>query len=122
MPITAPRHVIAVRDLEKSSAFYRDALGFRIRTIGDAGWRFYFKDAAFIMAGECPDAAPAQGLGDHSYFAYFEVDEIDDYFAAVKKSGAEIVKPLRSEPWGMREFAVRTADGHRIMFGKEEKS
>jgi hypothetical protein len=28
-----------------------------------------------------------------------------------------IVKPLRIEPWGMREFGIRTIDGHRMMFG-----
>lgn len=25
----------------------------------------------------------------------------------------------RDEPWGMREFGVRTIDGHRMMFGQE---
>lgn len=29
----------------------------------------------------------------------------------------EIVKPPRDEPWGMREFDVRTVDGHRLMLG-----
>lgn len=24
---------------------------------------------------------------------------------------------LRDEPWGMREFGLRTADGHRLMIG-----
>jgi hypothetical protein len=24
---------------------------------------------------------------------------------------------LRDEPWGMREFGIRTVDGHRIMCG-----
>jgi hypothetical protein len=28
-----------------------------------------------------------------------------------------IIKPLRDEPWGMRELGIRTVDGHRIMFG-----
>jgi len=37
----------------------------------------------------------------------------------VKRAGAELIKELRSEPWGMREFGVRTVDGHRIMFGQE---
>ena len=31
-----------------------------------------------------------------------------------------ITKPLRDEPWGMREFGLRTADGHRIMIGTDE--
>jgi hypothetical protein len=31
------------------------------------------------------------------------------------------VKPLASEPWGMREFGLRTVDGHRIMIGQDLK-
>ena len=45
-----------------------------------------------------------------------EMDEIDAYYESVKTKGAEIRKELRDEPWGMREFAVQTTDGHRIMF------
>jgi hypothetical protein len=28
------------------------------------------------------------------------------------------VKPPQARPWGMREFAVTTIDGHRIMIGQ----
>ena len=120
--IMKTRYVIAVPALGKSAAFYRDVLGFTIHEIGDPGWRFFVKDACCIMAGECPDAMPATELGDHSYFAYIDVDDIDAYFDAVKEAGAEILKEPRSEPWGMREFAIRTADGHRIMFGQDTES
>jgi uncharacterized glyoxalase superfamily protein PhnB len=68
------------------------------------------------MAGECPNALPAQELGDHSYFAYLEVDDIDRFYEAVIGRGASLTKELRNEPWGMREFGIRTLDGHRIMF------
>lgn len=74
-----------------------------------------------IMAGHCPDAIPARELGDHSYFVYFIVDDIDDYHGTVVSHGAELIKPLRDEPWGMREFGVKTVDGHRIMIGQELK-
>jgi predicted enzyme related to lactoylglutathione lyase len=116
--IARTRYVIAVQDLMKSAAWYRDVLGFAIHEIGDPGWRFLVKDACCIMAGECPDAMPAAETGDHSYFAYIDVDDIDSYFAAVTRAGAALIKDLRSEPWGMREFGVRTVDGHRIMFGQ----
>jgi uncharacterized glyoxalase superfamily protein PhnB len=69
------------------------------------------------MAGECRDALPATELGDHSYFAYLEVDDIDRLHEDVVAKGAALIKELRDEPWGMREFGVRTVDGHRIMFG-----
>jgi predicted enzyme related to lactoylglutathione lyase len=110
--------VIAVLDLEQSAAFYRDVLGFEIREIGDPGWRMYVRDRCTILAGACPGSIPPAELGDHSYFAYFVVDDVDAEFARIQAAGVEIVKPLRSEWWGMREVGIRTIDGHRIMFGQ----
>ena len=115
--ITNSRFVIAVPDLRKSAAFYRDVLGFGIQSIADPGWLFYRCGNCTIMAGECPEAIPPAELGDHSYFAYLQVEDVDSLHEAVRAAGAGICKPLRDEPWGMREFGVVTADGHRIMFG-----
>jgi predicted enzyme related to lactoylglutathione lyase len=112
------RYVIAVPNLAASAAFYRDMLGFTIREIDDPGWRFYTCGDCTIMAGECPDAIPPARLGDHSYFAYLQVDDIDALHDSVVAAGATLCKPLRNEPWGMREFGVVTVDGHRIMFGQ----
>jgi predicted enzyme related to lactoylglutathione lyase len=110
-------HVIAVPDLERSAAFYRDVLGFEIRDMGDPGWRMFVRDACRIMAGHCPDAMAPADTGDHSYFAYLVVTEVDEYYARCRAAGVAIVKPLRDEPWGMREFGLRSVDGHRIMLG-----
>jgi catechol 2,3-dioxygenase-like lactoylglutathione lyase family enzyme len=114
--ISRTRFVIAVPDLKKSSAFYRDVLGFSIHAVADPGWLFYTSGACTIMAGECPDATPPGALGDHSYFAYLEINDIDGLYASLQAAGVKIVKPIRDEPWGMREFGLRTVDGHRIMF------
>ena len=119
MTILRTNFVLAVPDLERSAAFYRDVLGFEIREMGDAGWRLYVRDACRIMAGECPDATPVSELGDHSYVAYLVVDDVDALYEDVAAAGADFVKALVTEAWGMREFGVRTIDGHRIMFGQE---
>jgi uncharacterized glyoxalase superfamily protein PhnB len=111
-------HVIAVANLAASGAFYRDALGFDVEEMGDPGWRLFVRDACRIMAGECPDATPAGALGDHSYFLYLMVDDVDAFHTRAVASGAEITKSLRNEPWGNREFGLRTVDGHRIMVGQ----
>jgi uncharacterized glyoxalase superfamily protein PhnB len=111
-------YVLAVPDLACSSAFYRDVLGFDIQDMA-TGWLLYVKGACRIMAGECPDAIPARNLGDHSYFGYLVVDRVEDYHERAVAAGAELVKPLRDEPWGMREFGLRTVDGHRLMIGAE---
>ena len=111
--------VLAVPNLEQTIAFYRDVLGFEVHEIGDPGWRMFVRDCCRIMAGHCPDADPPSELGDHSYFAYFVVDDVDGYYETVVSRGAEVIKALRDEPWGMREFGLRTIDGHRIMIGQD---
>ena len=112
-------YVLAVPDLTRSGAFYRDVLGFEVHEMGDPGWRMFVRDACRIMAGECPNAMPAAQTGDHSYFAYLEVDDVDAWYQSVTGAGADICKQLASEPWNMREFGVRTVDGHRIMIGQD---
>lgn len=114
--ISKTRFVIAVPDLKVSSAFYRDVLGFTIHKLPDPGLLIYSSGICTIVAGECPDAIPPSELGDHAYFAYLEVAEIDALHQAVLSAGAKICKPIRDEPWGMREFGLVTVDGHRIMF------
>lgn len=109
--------VLAVPDLARSGAFYRDVLGFEVHEMGDPGWRMFVRDRCRIMAGECPDAMPAASLGDHSYFGYLVVDDVDADHARALAAGADVTKPLRNEPWGMREFGLRTIDGHRVMIG-----
>ena len=116
--IRNPRYVLAVPNLERSAHYYREVLGFEVREMGDPGWRFFMRDQCWILAGECPDALPPSELGDHSYFAYLEVDDVDALHAELTAKGATVTKKLRDEPWGMREFGIRTIDGHRIMFGR----
>ena len=117
--ITATMFVLAVPNLEATTRYFHDVLGFEVKDIGDKGWRMYVRDNCRLMAGECPDATPPNELGDHSYFGYFVVDDAGSYYREVCERGAEIMKPLRDEPWGMREFAIRTVDGHRIMVGQD---
>ena len=61
--------------------------------------------------------APGGAVAHKTSLAYLEISDIDAYYEQVRTRGAQVLKELRDEPWGMREFAVRTADGHRIMFG-----
>jgi uncharacterized glyoxalase superfamily protein PhnB len=115
--ITAAHHVLAVHDFERTDAFYRDVLGFE-RFWGDGNWTFYRLGAALIMAGLCPDDLPPARLGSHSYIGYFEVDDVDAMYARIVERGGDITKEIHSEPWGQREFGVRSPEGHRWMFGQ----
>jgi uncharacterized glyoxalase superfamily protein PhnB len=112
------RCVLAVNDLASSVDYYTRVLGLVI-DFEVEGWAFLSRGAFRLMLGECRDAVPARDLGDHSYFAYVTVDVIDPYYEEVRANGAEFTQHLASKPWGMREFGVRTPEGHRIMFGQE---
>ena len=118
MPITSARYVLAVPNLQRSAAYYRDVLGFEIFEVGDPGWRFARRGACFLMLGECPDAIPPQELGDHSYFAYLVCEDIDALYQEFTGKGVSILRPPQDKPWGMREFPLTTIDGHRMMFGQ----
>ena len=70
------------------------------------------------MLGECPDEKEAHHLGNHSYFAYLEVDHIDALYSEYVSKKVEILSEVADKPWGQREFALRTIDGHRITCGQ----
>jgi uncharacterized glyoxalase superfamily protein PhnB len=66
--------------------------------------------------GKCIGVPEASTLGDHSWIARIFVERLDDYHAEIAPRGAEILTGPADKPWGLREMAVRTPDGHRIMF------
>ena len=116
--VTGMSYVLAVPDVRRTADWWIEVMGFRLQ-MEPEGWRFVVRDGCRIMLGECPDAIPPADLGDHSYFAYVELDDVDAYHAAIAPRGAEVIAPPTDKPWGMREMAVRTPDGHRIMFGTD---
>jgi len=119
--IIGNRHVIAVNNLQKSADFYKNKLGFR--TLWQEGdWHFLNRDAIKIMLGECPDDKPASEINCHSYFAYFEVQNIDDLYKEYQAEQVNVLSDIENKPWGQREFSIRTIDGHRITFGEELSS
>jgi uncharacterized glyoxalase superfamily protein PhnB len=113
------RLVLAVRNLRASTQFYLDVLGFQ-RDFGDEsiGWSFLSRERFKVMLGECPDERPASELGNHSYVAYITVRGIDSLYEEIAARGCEMISHPTTESWGMREFSIRTPDGHRIRFGE----
>jgi uncharacterized glyoxalase superfamily protein PhnB len=112
------RLILAVRDLRTATDFYMNVLGFS-RDFGDEsdGWSWLSRDGFRVGLGHCADATPASELGDHSYVAYVTVDDIDKLYAELVSRGAPIRFPPHTKPWGMREFALQTPEGHRMTFG-----
>ena len=55
---------------------------------------------------------------DHSWFAYLHVRDAADLYHECLAHGVDIWHSLADKPWGLREFAIVTPDGHRIVFGE----
>ena len=112
------RFVLAVRNLEVSTKYYVDVLGFQRDPINGPGWSFLSRDAIRVMLGECTDATPAGELGDHSWYAYWNVESIDELYREFVSKGALVTSAPTNKPWGLREFGFSTPDGHRIVCGQ----
>jgi catechol 2,3-dioxygenase-like lactoylglutathione lyase family enzyme len=110
--------VLAVNDLEASKKFYLEKLGF-VEDFSVDGWAFLSRGACKLRLGHCPDAAPMSKCQDHSWFAYLHVRDSAGLYDQIVANGVQIWHPLGDKPWGMREFAVVTPDGHRIVFGEK---
>jgi uncharacterized glyoxalase superfamily protein PhnB len=117
MQLTASSPVLAVHDLARSSEWYEQVLGCESNEVAPGGWVFCRQGAVTFMLGRCPDVTPASEIGDHSYVAYLRVDDVDAFHRRAVDAGADVLKQPRDEPWGMREMALRSPDGHRFMLG-----
>ena len=117
---------LIVRDIAKSTAFYRDVLGFEIKqTVPDSapfvfvwlerdGVPVFLNDLA-AAAHDYPDAVNLPPGGTAALF--FVITGVDAYHAAVAPK-ANVVMPLKTQFYGMREFAVTDPDGHIITFAE----
>ena len=116
--LTDVRFTLAVPDLARSTDYYTSVLGLRI-DFEAPGWSFLSRGRFRVMLGECTDATPLADLGDHSWYGYVTVSDASALFAEYQRAGVEFTQQLSDKPWGMREFGIRTIDGHRLMFGQE---
>ena len=117
---------LLVRDVATSTAFYRDVLGFEIKqTVPDAA-PFVFvwleRDGVPVFlndikaaAHDYPAAASLPPGGTAALF--FVITGVDDFHAVVAPK-ATVILPLKTQFYGMREFAVTDPDGHIITFAE----
>ena len=117
---------LLVRDVAKSLAFYRDVLGFTMgETVPDREpfvfvWMKHGEVSVFlndIKAAEhdYPPAATMPPGGTAALF--FVIKGVDAYHAQVAPN-ANVIMPLKTQFYGMREFAVTDPDGHIITFAE----
>lgn len=110
--------VLAVPNLQRSTEYFRDVLGFQVLWEDAAEWRLLERDGVRVMLGDCPNDMRPADLGSHSWFGYIDVDDVDGLRSDLMSRGAECSTPI-DRPYGMREIVVTTLDGHRVVFGQQ---
>ena len=117
---------LLVRDVAKSTSFYRDVLGFTMgETVPDKEpfvfvWMKRDDVSVFLnditaAAHDYPEAANLPPGGTATMF--FIVSGVDAYYDQVA-SKAKVIMPIKTQFYGMREFAVTDPDGHIITFAE----
>lgn len=117
---------LAVNDLEKSLAFYRDGLG--LPTEGIVGTEFedgavvFFRMNDNLMLALYPRAALAKdarlpvGPGDPAELSIGHLvkskQEVDDVIRQAENAGARVADPPHDRPWGIYSGYFQDLDGH----------
>jgi uncharacterized glyoxalase superfamily protein PhnB len=114
--IVAPvsRHLL-VADVGKSVAFYRDAIGFEVRSDASAG-----DDARELTLGPARITLgrrdPARGTRER-FIVFFETDDVAATYDILAARGAKPTVPEDVNWIKMRMIEVRDPDGNTLWFG-----
>jgi uncharacterized glyoxalase superfamily protein PhnB len=130
MEITIHASFLPHTDPEESLAFYRDTLGFEVRNdVGYGGMRWITIGPA-NQPGTSIVLAPAvayPGITDDERRTIAEMmakgtyativlaaSDVDDVFARLEASGAEVVQEPIDQPYGVRDCAFRDPAGNLL--------
>jgi catechol 2,3-dioxygenase-like lactoylglutathione lyase family enzyme len=107
--------ILAVGDVPRTVAFYREVLGFENQwlwgdppTFGGVRW-------GKIGLMFCQQPELAARLEGHQH--WFGCEEIDALHKRHLAAGASIISPIEDKPWNTREYTVRDPNGYHLRFG-----
>jgi uncharacterized glyoxalase superfamily protein PhnB len=118
--------VLPVADAARAARYFCDVLGFAldfiageppsyarvkmgVRQKGDTGWG----DPVYLRLWQCAGHDARSWRGE---IVIHVGHDIDGLHAAYVKRGVAILEAPQSQPWGLREFAIREPDGHVLRF------
>lgn len=130
MDITIHTAALLHTDPEASLAFYRDTLGFEVRSdVGNNTKRWIVvgpvgqPDTSILLAppGADPGVTEAErrtitemmAKGTYGWIM-LATDDLDTTFQRVQASDTEVVQEPTEQPWGMRDCAFRDPAGNMV--------
>ena len=134
--ITFTDPYIRVKDVKRSADWYKRLLGFEtgmampnkskptfVRLIAPGGAAIMIGDGGDAMSGKKPAASVRQAISARKaqrvVSLYLRVNSgINALYESTRKR-AKVIQPLTTQPYGMREFAIRDPDGYEVAIGME---
>ena len=140
--LTGLAPMFLVDDVERTAGWYRDHLGFEAGDYfrsdhgpdgsgdahdeghpasGEAVFAIINRNGHRLLLGRTErkghGVISSREYKEYSSDAYLWADGIEEYFAFVKTSGAEITMDLALQPYGLLEFGVVDCDGRHLTVG-----
>lgn len=105
-----PTPELPVEDVERAQRHYRDVLGFSI------GWLDPSREIGAVSHGEAAIFFRKRSRPFEPAVHWVFAEDIDALHETLRSSGAKIVEPLDTKPWGLRQFTLEDVDGNRFYF------
>lgn len=112
---------IVVSSMERSLAFYRDALGFAVKmSVPDAAPYVFvgLESGAVEVFINAAETMPDNASFGNSVTLYVEVSDVKALHETLR-ARVPIAIPLEKKFYGMTEFAIHDPDGHMIIFAQQ---
>ena len=126
-----PRHfygalpVFLVDDVVQTVEYYRDVMGFEVDFLYGTPPTYASvsrDDAIFNFTLSNPpgrrNSVSIAGVGN-GVDSYMVVGDVDEVYEELRENGANVVVPIASQEYGMREFHIEDLNGYRIAIAEE---
>jgi predicted enzyme related to lactoylglutathione lyase len=128
MDITIHASFLPHDDPDASLAFYRDALGFEVRSdVGQGKMRWITAGTSILLAPPAADPgitdderrtiAEMMAKGTYGWIL-LAAEDLDGAFERLQASGAEVVQEPVDQPYGIRDCAFRDPAGNLVRVQK----
>jgi catechol 2,3-dioxygenase-like lactoylglutathione lyase family enzyme len=105
--------VLSCKDVDAALVYFTDVLGFVV----DFRWGTPTRYAAVERDDAEIHLRADDGIASSGRVAMV-MDGVEGYYHDLVARGADVTTPVADRAYGMRDFAVRTPDGHLLTFGQ----
>lgn len=114
-----------VNDIEKSVAFYRDILGFIVKDRWEENGKLLGVEmvagGVSFMLGQDDWKKGRDRVKGEGFRIYCTTGQhVDRLAEQIKERGGSLTQEPRTQPWGMRDFAIEDPDGFKITIAYAE--